>query len=456
MAAADEGKDSLEIVRRWCEWKGAGWHLRTALGQGGTAPVYEVASPDGPRALKIYSPQFSTGEAGELEEKRIEQQLSLKRHNCPQLVEIHDGGRFEDRLFLLMGRAPGGELEKRLSIVPRAQIRHVVDQVARAAIFLRERGLCHRDIKSANIFISDDFSKVTLLDISVIRDIYDPLGIGTDRDGQLPVVATARYSPPEYLFRLIDPGPDLWHALNVYQLSALLHDLIMREPLFQAEYAQSKQNRYRFAWVAATSVPLVVATDVDQDLILAAHRGLDKEWKRRSSLTLEDFLAEPGARKARALQVLGVARPRHTLPEESLAATTARLSAIARVLDEATVGYLRENGVTPKHFVEPATDDASTLVRVSWTSFDVSVNQTRATQLVFKPTIHVRSDVRFIALSVELQSSCAGAARSAAMEIPELQDTAAADDILASNAVSALEKLAIKIADAGTTKEGDD
>jgi serine/threonine protein kinase len=446
--------ESLELARRWCTTQGKQWTLGNALGQGGTAPVFEVSSPDGSRALKLYDPQFCAGKTGELERKRIQQQLSLKGHNCPQLVEIYDGGDFEDRLFLLMGRAPGVELEKKLAVVPRTQIRHVVDQIARAAIFLRDRGLCHRDIKAANIFISDDFSQITLLDISVIRDIYDPLGIGTDRDGQLPIVATARYSPPEYLFRLIDAGPDLWHALNVYQLSALLHDLIMREPLFQAEYAQSKQNRYRFAWVVATSVPQVAAADVDQDLILAAHRGLDKDWKRRSTLALEDFLAEPGVRKANALQVLGVARPRHTFPEENLAATTTRLSAIARVLDEATVGYLRANGVTPKHSVEPATDDASTLVRVSWTSLDISINQTRSTQLLFKPTIRARGDVRFVALSVELQSNCDGAALSAAMEIPELQDTPSADDLLANHAVAALEQLAIKITGTGTAKEG--
>lgn len=446
--------ESLELARRWCAAQGEQWTLGNALGQGGTAPVFEVASPDGPRALKLYDPRFCTGETGELERKRIEQQLSLKGHNCPQLVEIHDGGQFEGRLFLLMGRAPGVELEKKLPVVRRPQIRHVIDQIARAIIFLRDRGLCHRDIKAANIFVSDDFSRVTLLDISVIRDIYDPLGIGTDRDGQLPVVATARYSPPEYLFRLIDAGPDLWHALNVYQLGALLHDLIMREPLFEAEYAQSKQNRYRFAWVVATSVPRVAATDVDQDLILAAHRGLDKDWKRRSTLRLEDFLAEPAVRKAHALQVLGVARPRDTFPEENLAATTARLSAIARVLDEATVGYLRANGVTPRHSVEPAADDASTLVRVSWTSLDVSVGQTRSTQLIFKPTICVRGDAHSIVLSVELQSSCDGAARSAAMQVPELQDTAGVDDILASHAVSALEQLATTITDAATAKEG--
>jgi len=50
---ADNQKDkdeSLQIARRWCESKGAGWTVRSALGEGGTAPVFEVDSPDGPRA----------------------------------------------------------------------------------------------------------------------------------------------------------------------------------------------------------------------------------------------------------------------------------------------------------------------------------------------------------------------------------------------------------------------
>src|SRR6185437_11160651 len=98
----------------------------------------------------------------------------------------------------------GQELEKRLTDVPREKIRTILDQVAQAAIFLRGKGLCHRDIKAANVFLSDDFSHCTLLDISVIRDVTDPIGAGTDQEGQLPFIATARYSPPEYLFRLLD------------------------------------------------------------------------------------------------------------------------------------------------------------------------------------------------------------------------------------------------------------
>ena len=271
--------DAWELARRWCQRKGPGWHLVDQLGVGGTAPVFELTSPAGPRALKVYDPKFSTGQLGDIEHHRIKQQLRLKNHDCRSLVQVYEGGFTDHRLFLLMSRAPGTELEKRLRDVPRAKIRGILHEVAHACLFLHSRNLCHRDVKAANIFVSEDFNHATLLDISVIRGIHDPVGVGTDHDGQLPVLATARYSPPEYLFRLIQPGPPLWHALTIYQLGALLHDLIARTPLFHVEYHNSKENRYRFAWVVATHVPRLLAADIDDDLVFLAHRALDKDWE---------------------------------------------------------------------------------------------------------------------------------------------------------------------------------
>ena len=189
--------ETSQVAVRWCESKGSSWSLSRQLGPGGTACVFEVASPDGPRALKIYDADLSSGNKGDVELTRIQKQLELRGHDCPFLVQVYEGGKFEDRLYLLMSRAAGTELEKRLSDVPRDKIRQIVDQVARAALFLKERDLCHRDIKAANIYISDDFNLATVLDISVIRNIHDPVGSGSDREGQLPVLATARYSPPE-------------------------------------------------------------------------------------------------------------------------------------------------------------------------------------------------------------------------------------------------------------------
>ena len=338
------------------------------LGEGGTASVFEVTSPDGPRALKVYNEKFSSGARGEIEIERIKQQIDIGPHDCPSLVQVYHGGEFSGRLCLLMSRAPGSELEKHLKDVPRSSIREIMNQVARACLFLQKMDLCHRDVKAANIYTTPDFAKSTLLDVSVTRKLHDPVGLGTDHGDQLPVLATARYSPPEYLFRLIDPGADLWHALTVYQLGALLHDLIMRTPLFQAEYEQCKDNRYRFAWFVATKIPAIIATDVDGDLKFLARRALNKDWKRRSELKIEDFLNDP-ARSTLALQVVGFGRRGDTPPGGGLAAMHARLDRVADKLDEHLAKYFREQGVTTRHEVRPGSHgDASRSVELTWTN----------------------------------------------------------------------------------------
>jgi serine/threonine protein kinase len=433
---------NYDIAHRWCAARGTEWYVRDQAGRGGTAPVYTVASPQGDLALKIYDAEFSTGEKGKVESKRIDQQVALGIHDCPSLVKVHGGGAFEDRLFLLMNRAPGQELEKCLGIVPRASIRTIVDQVARACMFLREKDLCHRDIKSANIFVSDDFEQATLLDLSVTRDIYDPVGIGTDHDGQLPVVATARYSPPEYLFRLIDPGLDLWHALDIYQLGGLLHDLIMREPLFQNEYARSKENRYRFAWAVAMTEPVVSATDVDQDLVFTARRALDKNWQRRSLLSLDDFLANTETQHARALDALGLSsKPKFESLSSDKANLHSRVAEVATGLRARVQEHLRRQGVTARHYLDPGDDDRSKLLRFEWPSAkggEIAGDIRFTIELM----LGVTSARRVFESDVSLSASVGGKVRNESLNLPAVEDNAGANDRLGEQVEAALGSLA--------------
>jgi serine/threonine protein kinase len=457
MADSPKNNDeSLQIAQRWCGSKGQGWSVCASLGEGGTAPVFEVVSPEGPRALKIYDAKFSEGDKGEIEYRRIEQQLALKGHDCPYLVQIYDGGRVEGRLFLLMGRAPGAELEKRLKDIPRGKIRQIVDQVTRAAIFLRGKGLCHRDIKAANVFISDDFNHCTLLDISVIRDVTDPIGVGTDHDGQLPVVATARYSPPEYLFRLIEPGPELWHALNVYQLGALLHDLIMREPLFQAEYLKSHEsNRYRFAWIVATVDPAVQADDADRDLMLTARRALDKNWQRRSVLTLEGFLADAAVHKAKALQVLGVALDKDSIQQtDDLSARLQRVREVAGDLKDAFTEHLRKNSVTAYHDVRPGPHDTSKLIVFHWDA-PTEMDLLQRIELQVELQLLAQGIVHRFGVTVKLEIQQDNQGKSVNMVLPELQDDAEVGKRLLGSVVDTFGQLAMDIT-RGDAKAGEE
>lgn len=447
MTSGADNEDGERVAQEWCERKGPGWALGRLLGKGGTAPVFEVESPEGPRALKIYDLRFSSGEKGEIEHRRIQQQLTLCGHDCPYLVQVYEGGEFQDRLFILMARAPGDELEKRLLDVPRSKIPGIVDQVARAALFLKKNDLCHRDIKSANVFISDDFEKATLLDISVIRGIHDPVGVGTDHDGQLPVVATARYSPPEYLFRLLDPSPELWHALTIYQLGALLHDLIMKKPLFQAEYLRSAENRYRFAWVVATSVPTVQAADVDQGLIFAARRALDKNWERRSVLSLEDFLADSNIQQARALQMLGLAsEERPLIQRDDVSVGLRRITDISRHLEDALDGRLRRKGAVTEHFIVPGQDDHSKLLTFRWaTAMTAGSATSESIELQVTLSRQAGWDRYWFTSSATLSTETTDRARRAILDLPDVEDTTGAESYLIDQIERALPVLAIQL-----------
>jgi protein kinase-like protein len=446
----DIDAENSDVAHRWCEMKGPGWFVGDQLGKGGTAPVFEISSPDGPRALKIYDVDFSTGEKGEIEYKRIELQVALCGHDCASLVQVYDGGRFEDRLYLLMARAPGTELEKRLEDVPRHKIRHIVDQIARAALFLKSKGLCHRDIKSANVFISDDFDHATLLDISVIREIHDLLGMGTDHDGQLPVLATARYAPPEYLFRLLELGPTLWHALNVYQLGALLHDLIMKEPLFQKEYLQSTTNRYRFAWIVATVNPRISAADVDQDLVFTALRSLDKDWERRSHIRLEDFLADSVIQQAHAFRFLGLTREREAVGQENdIATRLQRVREISSSLEEAILGYLTKNSVAAKHAVLPGENDTSKVVIFDWNAETGELEPaSRSIRFQVSLQLVLETGGYSFMMSAKLSTLVNGVEREVRLELPSLREELGVESALATHAESALAKLAIEITQA--------
>ena len=441
--APSEDQESIAVAGRWCDAKGSDWKVLRSLGRGGTAPVFEIDSPDGLRALKIHTPEFS---GDQIELDRIQKQLELRGHDCPSLVQVYDGGNFEDRLFVLMSRAEGSELAKCLDSIPREQIRMIVDKVARAAIYLESRGLCHRDIKAANVFVSDDYSRTTLLDVSVIRDIRDPIGVGTDHEGQLPVVATARYSPPEYLFRLLETGPRLWHALTVYQLGALLHDLIMREQMFQAEYEASTQNRYRFAWIVATIDPKIDADDVDEDLLLLARRALDKNWKRRSSLTLEDFLSDSSVERRHALELLGIGL--ETVPTgANLANRVRRVTQVARDLEETILAYLKGNGVQAKHRVEPCHIDTSKEVILEWKAPALNPNDDTVS-VNFRLTLSLveKSGQPVFEVSANLSRSSPGEQKEESIELPPIAD---GEDVvlqLTEEAERVLSKLAVQLA----------
>ncbi len=284
-----------------------GYAVPKFVDSGGSAALYRVESPQGLRAIKVYDPAFLVGPAAAAEKRRLELQRALIGHACPTLVQIFKVDEAEGTAFVEMEFIEWPQLKKVLSQVPDSSVPVLIKQLVEAVIYLERLDIVHRDIKPENIHVSPDFSVLKLIDLGVARELItkeEETVSATDYGALRPFIATAQYSSPEYLFRLDAPSPTLWKGLSLYQVGAVLHDLIVKAPLFNQEV--SLGNRWLVARAVLSRVPSF--PDVDPTRLAAykalAARCLVKDISTRLSLVdWSDFDLEASTDQLSALRV---------------------------------------------------------------------------------------------------------------------------------------------------------
>lgn len=143
-----------------------------------------------------------------------------------------------------------------------ATIRRMLRQLHQAASFLLGEGLCHRDIKPANIRIRPD-GDVVLLDLGVLRPI-GPSDLTDDARGKR-FVGTRRYTPPEMQHRTHKDDAAAYEAITVYQIGAVLYEMIQGAKLFAHVHDQPPAD---LVSAVDSSKPELLRADVGADLIL--------------------------------------------------------------------------------------------------------------------------------------------------------------------------------------------
>jgi serine/threonine protein kinase len=212
-----------------------GWSVGSTLGYGKSAVVMRAQQGNISAAIKIFHPELIERYGEERQIGRITRECSLIGKKHPHLVEIYDGGKCSatGNLFVVMELVSERNIKQELDRIPYESTWPIIQQLASAAMFLEEHGLVHRDIKPENISISNDLANIKLLDLGVLR----PFGESdlTDVD-ERPFIGTLRYSSPEFLQRKESPTLEGWRALTIYQIGAVLHDLLMKKEIFR-EYS---------------------------------------------------------------------------------------------------------------------------------------------------------------------------------------------------------------------------
>jgi serine/threonine protein kinase len=271
-----------------------GWLIRRYIGSGKSAVVFEGEKDGQQAALKVFDPELVERFGKPTQLRRIERECRLIGEHHQNLVKIFDGGECAESsyLYVAMEFIDAPNLGSVLTLAPREKIAFLLHQIASAARFLEEKQLAHRDIKPDNIAVFPYYSQAVLLDLGVLRPFGDPSL--TDDDARL-FVGTTRYSSPEFLLRNEEDTPEGWRAITFYQLGGVLHDLIMRRPLFK-EFSEPLAVLVK----AVESVqPEIRADDVPADLVLLAQNCLIKQPEARLALvSWNDFDLPSGTRRS--------------------------------------------------------------------------------------------------------------------------------------------------------------
>jgi serine/threonine protein kinase, bacterial len=209
----------------------AGYTVIRLLGSGGMGEVYLVQHPRMPRreALKILPSDVSADPEFRARFNREADLAANLWH--PHIVGVHDRGEFDGQLWIAMDFVDGTDAAKLLADrypggMPQHEVAEIVTAVAEALDYAHDNRLLHRDVKPANILLTEPASgrrRILLADFGIARQADEVSGLTATNM----TVGSVLYAAPEQL-----TGEPLDGRADQYALAATAYHLLTGEPTF--------------------------------------------------------------------------------------------------------------------------------------------------------------------------------------------------------------------------------
>jgi eukaryotic-like serine/threonine-protein kinase len=236
--AVSSARMIVELQSQASEAKRLGrYRLKEQIGAGGMGEVYlaEHVLLRRPCAIKIIRPE-KMGDPRALArfEREVQAASQLSHWNS---IYIYDYGRTSDGTFFyvmeyLTGMSLQELVKKRGPMGPSRAI-YLIRQVCEALTEAHQRQLIHRDVKPANIMVTElggAYDVAKLLDFGLVKPVAEP----TEDEAELTQVGTVTGSPlfmsPE---QAIGEGT-IDHRSDIYALGAVLYFMLVGRPPFEA------------------------------------------------------------------------------------------------------------------------------------------------------------------------------------------------------------------------------
>jgi hypothetical protein len=205
------------------------YELEEPIASGGVAIVWRAFDEVLSRsvAVKLLHPHLATDETT-VERFRLES-INAARLSHPNVVAIYDTGRERDLVYLVMEFIDGPSLRDVLrdqGPLEPGVVAALGEQVAKALGEAHSHGVVHRDVKPANILLTQDgVAKVT--DFGIAKALAGNQATLTNPGT---VVGTAAYVAPEQL-----EGRNVDVRADVYALGVVLYECLTGQPAFSGD-----------------------------------------------------------------------------------------------------------------------------------------------------------------------------------------------------------------------------
>ena len=196
------------------------YRIRDSLGQGGYAHVFLAESGQTSElvAIKVFQSSRSQPEVLNRFLREAMLQESIIHKNIVRLIDCGQDGNVDYLVFEYM---PGGDVRKLIRDelqLPILQSVKIISQASEALYYLHRQGIVHRDVKPANILLTDS-GEAKLGDLGLCG-FLDNKGNHDPRFGKL--VGTADYMAPDHILKPQHASPQ-W---DIYSLGCTFYQMV--------------------------------------------------------------------------------------------------------------------------------------------------------------------------------------------------------------------------------------
>jgi len=239
------------------------------LGGGGMGVVYKAEDTKLKRivALKFLRP-FALG-SGDEKSRFVHEAQAAAALDHPNICTVHEIDEVEGQTFIAMAYIKGQSVKEKIESGPMKldEALDIAIQLAEGLQAAHEKGIVHRDIKSANIMVTEN-GQIKITDFGLAKSSEQTKITKTGT-----TMGTVAYMSPEQA-----RGEEVDHRTDIWSLAVVLYEMITGQQPFRGEY------EHAVVYSLINEEPENMANllkDVPIELVTIVSKGMAKDVEER-------------------------------------------------------------------------------------------------------------------------------------------------------------------------------